>query len=89
MLKESVIQKRILKYLGELDNCWPVKIISCNKGGTPDILTCFKGKFYAIEVKRPGGKVSPMQGYRIDEITKAGGTAFAAYSLEDVKAVIG
>jgi Holliday junction resolvase len=55
------------------------------KAGVPDIIACLNGRFVGIEVKRPGGIVSPLQQYNIDEIHRSGGVAFVAYSVEDVR----
>ncbi len=54
------------------------------KAGVPDIIACINGYFVAIEIKRPGGVVSPLQQFNIDEIHRNGGVAFVAYSVEDV-----
>lgn len=53
--------------------------------GVPDILTCIKGRFVAIEVKTPTGKLTKIQQYQIDQINKSGGVAFVATSLENVR----
>jgi hypothetical protein len=42
------------------------------------------GRFLAIEVKRPGGKVSPHQEQFIERVNRIGGLGFVAYSVEDV-----
>lgn len=42
------------------------------------------GRFLAIEVKRPGGKVSPHQAQFIDRVNRMGGLGFVAYSAQDV-----
>lgn len=56
-----------------------------SRSGTPDITACVNGKFVAIEVKQPGGRVSPLQAAHIELIKQAGGVAFVAYSLEEAK----
>ena len=55
------------------------------KAGVPDIIACLNGRFVGIEVKRPGGIVSPLQQYNIEEIHKSGGVAFVAYSFEEAR----
>ena len=43
-----------------------------------------KGRFCAIECKRPvGGKLSPEQKWRIDDINAKGGVAFVAHSGQE------
>lgn len=60
------------------------RFIRFSRPGASDIFAVKNGTFIAIEVKRPGGKVSPAQAEFIEDVTKAGGIAFVAYSLEDV-----
>lgn len=53
--------------------------------GVPDILGILPdGRFLGIEVKRPGGKVSPEQLDFIEKANGLGGVCFVAFSLEDV-----
>lgn len=54
--------------------------------GVSDILGVYKGRFLAIEVKRPSNKKrSPDQDNFIRLIKSQGGLAFYATSVEDVK----
>lgn len=55
--------------------------------GIPDLLSCYKGKFLAIEVKTPTGKgkASDLQRLKIQDIRQAGGVAFITDNLDDVK----
>lgn len=53
--------------------------------GVSDLIACSpKGRFWAIEVKRKGGKPTDEQLAFIANINSAGGKAFIAYSLDDV-----
>jgi len=52
--------------------------------GKADILGVYKGRFLAIEVKRPSGKLSVDQYEFITAINNAGGLAFVATSIDDV-----
>lgn len=54
--------------------------------GVSDIVGCLNdGRFLAIEVKTPTGKVSPEQTFFINKINKKGGLAFVARNVEDVE----
>jgi len=78
--------KDVLKHSG----AFPIKI-----AGGPfqhyiaDLLVCLDGRFVAIEVKRPGGKVTDGQREFLRKVTAAGGIAFVAYSVEDVVRELG
>jgi penicillin-binding protein-related factor A (putative recombinase) len=55
--------------------------------GVSDILGVYRGRFLAIEVKRPENRERPIdQRIFIDHINKQGGIAFFATSLEEVRA---
>jgi Holliday junction resolvase len=83
---EKHIENQIKRYLDQL-GVWYLKVHGSmyQKSGVPDILCCLDGRFVGIEVKRPGGIVSSLQQFNIDEIHTSGGVAFVAYSVEDVR----
>lgn len=83
---EKHIENQIKRYLDRL-GVWYAKIHGSmyQKAGIPDIIACIDGKFVGIEVKRPGGIVSSLQQFNIDEIHRSGAVAFVAYSVEDVR----
>ena len=87
MNTEQQIQKQILDYLSSLPNTYAVKIISANRSGIPDILTCHQGHFYAFEVKRQGGVIAPLQLYNQQLIQQAGGTALIVDNLPIVQSI--
>lgn len=87
MSEEKKVENSIKRYLDGL-GAYHIKIhgSAYMPAGTPDILACIGGKFIGIEVKKPkGGVVSELQKLKIKQIKSAGGVAFVARSLEDVK----
>jgi hypothetical protein len=46
------------------------------RSGVPDIVGSYMGKFFGIECKKPGGKVTALQQRELDNITASGGVAF-------------
>ena len=78
--------KQVLKHVG----AFPIKI-----AGGPfqhdisDLLVCLDGKFVAIEVKRPNGRLSDGQEKFLHNVKAAGGIAFVARSVEDVVRELG
>lgn len=85
-MSEKRIEHQIKQYLDSI-GAWHIKTHGnmFSRAGTPDIVACLNGRFIAIEVKRPGGRVSPLQMAHIKLINQAGGVAFVAYSLEEAK----
>ena len=89
MKSEQAIQSDILKYLKSV-GAYPIKVSAATKAGIPDIICCYKGRFIAIEVKRPEAKtnVSPLQVANITMIINAQGEAIVAWDKEMVKTFI-
>lgn len=93
---EKDIQNAILEYLrAKRVFCWKehssgiykqdgTGYIPLGLKGKADILGCHNGKFLAIEVKRPSGKLSVEQYEFLTNIRNAGGIAFVATSIDDV-----
>lgn len=98
MQVEQGIQRTILEYLRWRGIfCWKnntagiyVKArntyIPSHAPGVSDILGVLPGgRFLAIEVKAPKGRVSPHQQQFIDSIIQRGGLAFVAHSVQEVE----
>lgn len=87
MTKEQDIQTSIMNYISSIGGL-PLKFNNIGiyaKAGVSDIIACIKGRFVAIEVKRPGNKPSALQENFINAINSIGGFAFWADNLQDVK----
>ena len=63
---ESSITKSIINELNKR-GAYCIKKYGNNYGstGVPDILVCYRGGFYGIEVKQPGKKATPLQEHNI------------------------
>ena len=87
MAKEQDIQTCIMNYISSIGGL-PIKFNNIGiyaKAGVSDILACIKGRFVAIEVKKPGKKPTALQKQFIDAVNLIGGVAFWADNLNDVK----
>lgn len=73
----------ILDALG--DDCWHFKVVGgpSQKSGVPDTVGCYKGHFFAYELKIAPNKPSGKQLYEVGQIKKAGGLADVLWSLDD------
>ncbi|MGX7091211.1 VRR-NUC domain-containing protein [Hutsoniella sourekii] len=86
MLPEKKVENAIKRYLDSLGAYWIKTLGGSVPAGTPDIIACVNGRFVAIEVKRPeGGTVSELQKHKIKMVNNAGGVAFVATSVEEVR----
>jgi hypothetical protein len=54
----------------------------------PDVLCCYEHHFVALEIKRPGGRLTPIQAAVIDQIRAAGGIAEIVTSVEDTALIL-
>ncbi len=83
---ERDIQKTIMAYLKARPDSFTLKLAAgpYSTPGVPDVLHVEGGHAYFFEVKRPGGKPTPLQAGMIDNLRQAGATAKVVYSLEDV-----
>lgn len=72
MLKEQQIQAKLIKEL-EQQGYYVIKLVKTNKNGIPDLIAIPKNSDVEFfEVKRHDGKVSPLQEFRIKELTTHG-----------------
>jgi Holliday junction resolvase len=83
-MTEQKLQSEIIRYL-ESNGCYVVKVVRATKDGVNDLLVCWEGQFVSIECKLPGGKTTALQALNQRRVIEAGGIAFTAFSLEDVK----
>lgn len=90
MAKEQDIQTNIMDYIRSIGGL-PIKqnqIGIYAQAGVPDIIACIKGRFVAIEVKKPKKKPTAIQYAWLEAINKIGGLAFYADNLQIVKDTI-
>jgi len=81
---ENAIVATILRHLKAVQFCYAWKTHGNQySAGIPDIIACVNGRFVAFEVKRPGGKPTPLQEATIRKIERAGGVARVVHSAEE------
>jgi len=88
---ESAIQTAIIGYLrGQGAYVYNAPGSASSAKGTPDILACVKGRFVALEIKKPDdsyGETKP-QAIRARQVRKAQGIAAVVTSIDDVAALL-
>lgn len=71
-MKEQQIQAKKIKEL-EVDGYYVIKLINTNKNGIPDLIAIPQNSdVLFVEVKKPDGKLSKLQEYRLKELEKHG-----------------
>lgn len=84
---EKDIVAAILRHLRTLPRCfiWKEHGGMYGTAGIPDIIACIDGRFFAFEVKQPGGRLTRLQETTIAKIEAAGGVALMVTSVAEVK----
>lgn len=86
-VKESTLTGAVLKWLNGLPGCYARKIPGgFFSSGWPDIVGCYGGRFFGIEMKRPGLDATALQAAEIEKWRGASGYAVVAHSVAEVKA---
>lgn len=90
MPSEAVLTRKIKKGLEE-DGCYVAKIHGGQySAGIPDLLVCYEGRFFGLEVKLPGKErtVTVLQNTNLDSIRDAGGVSAVVTSLHQARRAI-
>lgn len=66
-MTEQQIQSKRIKEL-EAEGYYVIKLVTTNKNGIPDLLALKPDDVLFVEVKRPNGKLSRLQEYRLKEL---------------------
>jgi predicted RecB family endonuclease len=88
---ESGLRTRIVKALNQYSGVWFVIWQDGHQEkGMPDIIGCYQGKFYGIEVKLPGKlhTVTKRQAYVIKKINDSGGRATVVTTVQEAMSFV-
>jgi Holliday junction resolvase len=76
MTPEAKVKQRVVKQLKSLGVYYFYPVTGgYGRSGVPDIVGCYRGKFFAIECKAGRGKPTEMQQYNLAMIKESGGMA--------------
>jgi len=76
MTPESKVKKKVVQQLKLLDAYYFYPVTGgYGRSGVPDIVGCYKGKFFAIECKAGTNKPTPLQALNLEQIILTGGIA--------------
>lgn len=89
MTPEGRIKKKIKEFLNKVPSLWYYTPQDRYTSGIPDIIGCYRGLFFALEVKDPRKAYpSAMQGVIMNLISSVKGYAFVVTSVDHAKHVI-
>jgi Holliday junction resolvase len=81
-MEEAEVVRRMLKRLNSIDGVYAIRTHggSFQQKGTPDVLGCAHGHFFAIEAKRDAKeKPTEAQLYNLKKFRRAGGKTFVSH----------
>jgi len=89
-MKESEIVNKIRSFLKSTPECffWKEHGGMYGTAGIPDIICCYRGRFYGFEVKNEIGRPTKLQEATIRKIREAGGVAVIVRSVEEVRTTL-
>jgi len=79
-MTEQQIQSKIIKNL-EGKGFYCIKLIKTNKNGIPDVIALKPNEVYFVEVKKPDGRLSKLQEWRIKELIDFGFLVDVRYGI--------
>ena len=88
---EKHLQDEAIRYLKSLDDCWFIKTVggATQSGGAPDLIVCYRGRFYGFELKLGGDyKLTGRQRLTLKRIREAGGVGMEITSVEQMIEVL-
>lgn len=89
-MKESQLIQNIRKYLATMPECffWKEHGGQYGTAGIPDIIVCYKGRFYGLEAKVGKNQPTRLQAATIEQIRHAGGVVAVVRSVDEVKEIM-
>ncbi len=88
MTSELSIRTAIVRAFKER-GCWVLVTRGVSTVGCPDLLVCYEGRFFALEVKQPRRYATRIQLKVLLDIDAAGGVAVVVRSVDDALALLG
>jgi hypothetical protein len=90
MATEATILRNIMAYLKSRGDVWAFKVHGSpmQTAGVPDVIGVVQGRFFGLEVKRPGMKATVLQEAVMRKIREQGGVAEVVTSVGDVEAIL-
>lgn len=84
MTPEGRVKKVVRDLLDGYSGMWTYWPVPSGYGRkTVDVLACFRGRFFAIEVKKDGAVPTVLQGSELQAVLDAGGRAFVVAGSHD------
>lgn len=90
-MTETQFKSKVIKHIRQnYPEAWIYKTCDKFTSGIPDIICCYKGRFFAFELKVRPNKVKPggLQEHTINKINEAAGVALEIISTDQIDEVL-
>ncbi len=79
-MSHTNLRRAVLRVLNSIDGCKSICFPggAFGEAGTPDILGCYRGRMFCIEVKTGSGRLTALQARRVAEWEAAGAAVTVA-----------
>lgn len=84
----SKLSSLVIKHIENKYKGYVVNIIVASKNGTPDLIACISGLFFAFEIKGHSDVKRPLQDQVLLRISKAKGYGGYVFSIKDVDRIV-
>jgi len=94
MTPEQKVTKEVIGYLDTLKEAhrpiWWVKLHghAMQQRGLPDLMVVLNGQAIFMELKKPGGKATPLQTHTFNKLRLAGARAGVVTSVDDARRLV-
>jgi VRR-NUC domain-containing protein len=87
-VKESDLARSAVSWLNLQEGVWAMKVHGgpYQRAGVPDVIGCAAGRFFAIELKRPGERPSPLQASVLRQLAEVNAIVDVCTSMAQVRA---
>lgn len=86
-MRESTIERHLTQRVKAAGGI-AYKFTSPGRGGVADRIVCLQGQTWFVELKAPGGRMSPLQKIFADDMARLGQRYVCLWSKEEVDAWI-
>lgn len=82
---EVTLKNKVIKRLRKVPDLWFFKCSDKFQSGIPDILGCYAGRMFAIELKTATGKLTKLQEHTLHTLLTVGALTWVVRSMEDLE----
>ena len=93
-MSEKALQNSIIRWIAKKQSAGvPIHHLKIHgngmqRSGEPDLIICYDGRFFAVELKHGSNKPTDLQKHRLKQWEKAGAVSAVVYSLDQLRKIL-